>query len=156
VCNEPTVVAVNGESREPVPLAKDQTASDAWPIQAKNIPAKGEGSVQPGVPEGVVKRFILPAVKTNPNRASRVVETPGDEMTVMGDDLNLTPTLGRSLQSTDRGVEDPGMTGEEWARAARLEDDAGIRHGLCNRSIVLEKSGHFGPSARLVASNSAR
>jgi hypothetical protein len=49
------------------------------------------------------------------------------------------------------------MTGEEWARAAGLEDDARIRrHGLCDQSIVIGNFGYLEPSARLVASNSAR
>lgn len=127
---QPVAVPIDDEARQPVGLAKNQTAGVLCVERPIERLPQGDRRVEPRSPQFAVERLSLgPRVESDADLAGRVIQAGRDELAVGSVESDIAARRRFAVDAVDRAGKDPRVVAKERQGAPRLEANLGADFG---------------------------
>ena len=146
---EPLGVAIDDQAAQAVGLAEDQPCGPIGRVVAQ-LAAKVDGPLHPPLPERLVQGLgRRPGIEPDTNSAGAVVDAPGDELSVVGHQVDDVAVGRLAFDVIDRAIQHPRMPAIKRPGLAGLEDRP--RLGKAGRILDAGKRFRCGVHSLIVA-----
>src|SRR2546422_3204514 len=96
------IVLVHRQAGQAVTLTEDQPARAPWADETQDVIAKADGASEALLEKGAVQRLArVPTIESNTDLALAVVQAAGDEISVMGVEINFSAVRGLAFNGRD-------------------------------------------------------